>query len=158
MGKLVTNQFNGKAVTALAELPLWQRLELAHRQLEPVQSNYRIVFESDLDHPAAVLIPDPNWLACALQGGILPPVHVYHDLEYGENGRVLNGHILHETPPIAAMSEEEAIEYLIQKDVPAHIWKQDQGNSVRLLICRKTQLPATRNWRNAWNLIQEKAA
>lgn len=69
MGKLVTNQFNGKAVTALAELPLWQRLELAHRQLEPVQSNYRIVFESDLDHPAAVLIPDPNWLACALQGG-----------------------------------------------------------------------------------------
>lgn len=145
-------------MTTLAELPLWQRLEIARQHLEPVQSDYRVVFEADLDSSACALVPDPNWMACALHGGILPPVHVYHDLEYDENGRVLNGHILHETAPIGAMSEEEAIEYLIQKDVPANIWKRAQGNSVRLVICRKTQLPATRSWRNAWKLIQETAA
>lgn len=144
-------------MTGPADLPLWQRLELARTELEPVQSDYRIVFECDVDSPAAVLTPDPNWLACALKGGILPPVQAYHDLVYDENGRVLNGHILHETPPIGPLSEEQAIEYLIQKDVPAHVWERDQGNSVRLVICRKTQLPASRNWRNAWTLMQEKA-
>ena len=29
------------------------------------------------DEPAKVTHPDPNWMACALQGGILPPVEVY---------------------------------------------------------------------------------
>ena len=29
-------------------------------------------------------VPDPNWMACALQGGILPPVWVYQELAKDE--------------------------------------------------------------------------
>lgn len=143
-------------MTQLAELPLWQRLEVARHALEPVQSDYRVVFEDDLDSAAHILVPDPNWMACALHGGILPPVEVYHQLEQDAQGQVTNGHILHETAPIAALSEEEAIEYLIQKDIPAQVWKRAAGNAVRLVICRKNQLPASRNWRGAWTLKQER--
>ncbi|MDV7341779.1 hypothetical protein RYZ26_19415 [Terasakiella sp. A23] len=144
-------------MTHLSELKLYERLAVAKQHLQPVQSDYRIVFEADIDHPASVLIPDPNWMACALNGDILPPVSVYHDLEYDEDGRVLNGHILHDTPPIGAMTEEEAIEYLIQKDIPAHVWNVKNGNSIKMIVCRKDQLPQTRNWRNAWKIQQEKS-
>jgi len=142
-------------MTELANLPLWKRLEIAKTQLEPVQSDYRVVFEADLDSPASILVPDPNWMACALHGHILPPVEVYHQLETDGNGRIINGHILHNTPPIRPMSEEEAIEYLIQKDVPAHVWQQTSGNAKKMVICRKNQLPAGREWRNAWKINQE---
>ncbi len=140
----------------LADLPLWQRLAVAKEQLAPFQSDYRVVFEADIDSPSSVLVPDPNWMACALHGGILPPVEVYHQLEQDEQGRITNGHILHDTPPVGPMSEEEAIEYLIQKDVPQHVWKTKQGNSIKMVICKKDQLPATRDWRNAWKIKQEK--
>ena len=53
---------------------LWVRLAEAKAVLEPVQSKYRVLFEDprEPDAPAKVLCPDPNWLACALTGGILP--------------------------------------------------------------------------------------
>lgn len=139
----------------LADLKLWQRLEVAKQHLKPVQSDYRVVFEADLDSPSAVLVPDPNWMACALQGGILPPVHVYHELEFDDEGAITNGHILHETPPIGPLSEEEAIEYLIKKDIPKHVWSSSQGNSRRFLICKSNQLPHSREWRNSWKIKQE---
>ncbi|WP_135079823.1 hypothetical protein [Terasakiella sp. SH-1] len=139
----------------LADLPLWKRIELAKDQLEPVQSDYRVVFDADIDSPSSVLVPDPNWMAAALQGGILPPVEVYHQLEEDEQGRITNGHILHETPPVGPMTQEQAIEYLIEKDVPSHVWKSKQGNAIKLVVCRKDQLPATRQWRNAWKIKQE---
>lgn len=142
-------------MTDLSHLKLYKRLELAKDQLAPVQSDYRVVFEVNLDSPASVLVPDPNWMACALHGHILPPVEVYHQLETDENGRITNGHILHETAPVGPMSEEEAIEYLIQKDVPAHVWQQASGNAKKMVICRKNQLPASREWRNAWKINQE---
>ncbi|NVK19336.1 MAG: hypothetical protein HWE30_11620 [Methylocystaceae bacterium] len=139
----------------LSGLKLYERLSVAKEKLAPVQSDYRIVFEADLDHPASVLIPDPNWMASALHGGILPPVQVYHDLEHDEEGRITNGHILHDTPPIGALSEEQAIEYLIQKDIPAQVWKVKSSNAIKMVICRKGQLPSTREWRNAWKIQQE---
>lgn len=143
-------------MTGLADLPLWKRLHFAKEQLVPVQSDYRVVFEADIDSPASVLVPDANWMACALHGGILPPLEVYHQLEYDDQGRITNGHILHEASPVEAMSEEEAIEYLVKKDTPPHVWKQvGNGNSIKLVICKKDQLPASRNWRNAWKIKQE---
>ena len=140
----------------LSTLKLHERLAVAKAHLEPIQSDYRVVFEVDLDSPASVLVPDPNWMACALNGDILPPVCVYHELEYDEAGAITNGHILHETRPLGPMSEEEAIEYLIQKDIPAHVWKIKNGNSIKMMICHKDQLPADREWRNAWKIKQEK--
>jgi len=133
------------------KLKLHERLSYA-RVLPPVQSDYRVVFEANIDSPASILVPDPNWMACALHGGILPPVEVYHRLETDDNGRIINGRILHDTPLIGPMSEEEAIEYLIQKDVPAHVWQGSQGNRPKFVICRKTQLPQSREFRNAWAL------
>ena len=59
----------------------------------------------------------------------------------------------------AILTEEEAIEYLIQKDVPQSVWQSwDEGNRPKMVICRKEQLPGTREWRNAWRISDELAA
>ena len=53
---------------------LWDRLAEAKSRLKPVQSKYRVLFEDPNapDEPAKVLVPDPNWMAAALAGNILP--------------------------------------------------------------------------------------
>jgi hypothetical protein len=51
------------------------------------------------------------------------------------------------------MTEEEAILYLCRKDIPSHVIEtMNDGNKPKLVICRKEQLPATREWRNAWRI------
>ena len=142
---------------------LWDRLCWAKENLDGVQSDYRVVYEDSIDECAKILVPDPNWMACALQGGILPPVWVYHELAKDEASegfkKHTRGYLLHETQPIEAMTEEEAIEYLIMKDVPQSVWQEwDSGNKPKMVICRKDQLPQTREWRNAWRISDELAA
>ena len=127
---------------------LWDRLCWAKENLEGHQSDYRVVYEDSVDECAKILVPDPNWMACALQGGILPPVEVYHELAKDEAQpgftKHTRGYLLHETPPIDAMTEEEAIEYLILKDCPESVWKTyNEGNRLKLVICKKEQLPQT---------------
>jgi hypothetical protein len=141
----------------LKELKLFDRLCWAKDNLEPYQSDYRVVFETNVDAPASVLVPDPNWMACAMSGGILPPVWVYHELARDEAmpgfKKHTRGYLLHETEPMPPMSEEEAIEYLIMKDIPNHIWRTwNEGNKPKMVICKKEQLPQTRAWRNAWKI------
>ena len=70
---------------------LWNRLHWAKDNLDGVQTDYRIVWEDpeEPDAPAKVTVPDPNWLACALQGGILPPVEVYWALAEDEANQIL---------------------------------------------------------------------
>lgn len=62
---------------------LWDRLCWAKENLEPYRSEYCVVWEDqeDPDNPAKVTHPDPNWMACALKGGILPPVEAYWELK-----------------------------------------------------------------------------
>jgi hypothetical protein len=101
-------------------------------------------------------------MACALQGGILPPVWVYWELAKDEAQpdfkKHTRGYLLHKTEPMGPMTEEEAIEYLIQKDVPQSVWQSwDEGNRPKMVICRKEQLPATREWRNAWKISEDLA-
>ena len=141
---------------------LFDRLCWAKENLEPYQSDYRIVWEDpdDLDAPAKITVPDPNWMACAMQGGILPPVWAYWilaaDEAHPDFKKHTRGYVLHDTRPIAAMSEEQAIEYLIYKDIPRRVWEDwDKGNKPRMVICRKDQLPQTRQWRNAWKISEE---
>ncbi len=64
---------------------LWLRLAEAKEHLAPVQSKYRVLFEDpdQPDAPASILVPDPNWMAAALHGGILPPVEAYSQVVYG---------------------------------------------------------------------------
>ena len=142
---------------------LWERLCWAKEKLEPYRSEYCIVWEdpNDMEAPAKITHPDPNWMACALQGGILPPVQSYWELKKDEAKPDFVKHtrgpeLLHNMKPIDAMTEEEAIEYLIMKDIPEHVWRDwDKANKPRLVICKKSQLPATREWRNAWQISDE---
>jgi hypothetical protein len=65
---------------------LWDRLCWAKEKLEPHRTEYCVVWEDPEtpDEPAKVTHPDPNWMACALQGGILPPVEAYWELKKDE--------------------------------------------------------------------------
>ena len=66
------------------------------------------------------------------------------------------GYLLHNTKPIDAMTEEQAIEYAIMKDIPRHVWQNwDKANKPRLVICTRLQLPSTRTWRNSWQISEE---
>ena len=43
--------------------------------------------------------------------------------------------------------------------IPEHVWRNwDESNRPKMVICRKDQLPQTREWRNAWRISEELAA
>jgi len=132
---------------------LWDRLLEAKSRLEPVQSKYRVLFEDPTapDEPAKVLVPDPNWMACALAGGILPPIDTYQRDRDVPDGQ-LKEHPYAE--PIDAMSEEEAIEYLVMKDIDPAVWRDYQGNRTILKIVPVELIPSDRSFRNAWRVVQ----
>jgi len=133
---------------------LWERLLEAKSRLKPVQSKYRVLFEDPAtpDEPAKVLVPDPNWMAAALAGNILPPIDTYlrdRDVPDGQPK---------EHPyakPIGPMTEEEAIEYLIQKDIPPQVWRDYKGNRSVMKIVPVELIPSDRSFRNAWKINQE---
>lgn len=126
------------------------------------QPPYAIVWEdpNEPERPARVTVPTPAWWAMALHGGILPPVWVYHELKKDEAQpdfkRHTRGLLLHATEPMGPMTEEEAMEYLLQKDVPTHVWAEKR-NSVTFKIVPRTLVPSDRSYRNAWKLKQEAA-
>ena len=131
---------------------LWDRLAEAKSRLEPVQSKYRVIYENpeDLDAPAAVMCPDPNWMACALAGGVLPAVDTYlrdRDVPDGQPKE----HPYAAT--IGPMSEEEAIEYLVLKDCPRSVVEY-KGNRTILKIVPIEMIPTDRSFRNAWRIAQ----
>jgi len=136
---------------------LWEREMIFKDQHKDLpQPNYAILWEdpSDPDAPAKVTKPSPTWLAMAMHGGILPPVEVYHKLREDEERegftRHTQGHILHQTPPLGPMTEEEAIEYLIQKDIPPRVWRDYEGNRTVFKIVPVELIPTNRSFRNAW--------
>ena len=133
---------------------LWERLLEAKSRLKPVQSKYRVLFEDPNapDEPAKVLVPDPNWMAAALAGDILPPIDTY------QRDRLVPDGEPKEHPyaePIGAMTEEEAIEYLIMKDIDPAVWRDYQGNRTIMKIVPVELVPSDRSFRNAWKINQE---
>ena len=132
---------------------LWTRLLEAKSRLKPVQSKYRVLFEDprEPDAPAKVLVPDPNWMAAALAGDILPPIDTY------QRDRLVPDGEPKEHPyaePIGAMSEEEAIEYLVMKDIDPAVWRDYQGNRTIMKIVPVELIPSDRSHRNAWRIAQ----
>jgi len=132
---------------------LWTRLLEAKARLKPVQSKYRVLFEDprEPDAPAKVLVPDPNWMAAALAGDILPPIDTY------QRDRLVPDGEPKEHPyaePIEAMTEEEAVEYLVQKDIDPAVWRDYQGNRTILKIVPVEMIPSDRSFRNAWRIMQ----
>ena len=132
---------------------LWDRLAEAKTRLKPVQSKYRVLFEDPAtpDEPAKVLVPDPNWMACALEGGILPPIETYQR-DRGVPDGDPKEHPYAE--PIGAMTEEEAIEYLVQKDIDPSVWRDYEGNRTIMKIVPVELIPSDRSFRNAWRIAQ----
>ena len=127
-------------------------------------SNYRVIFEDpeQPEQPAMVLIPSDNWLEEA-KAGLLPPISVYWELQDDEQQAISEGR--HDTfrhdpekhaaqwkaPRIGRLTEEEAIEYLIMKDIPRHIWSVEY-NRPMFKIVRTEDVPSDRQFRNAWRL------
>lgn len=132
---------------------LWDRLAEAKSRLEPVQSKYRVLFEDPAtpDEPAKVLVPDPNWMACALEGDILPPIDTYQRDRNVPDGQPKE-HPYAE--PIGAMSEEEAVEYLVMKDIDPAVWRDYNGNRTIMKIVPVEMIPSDRSFRNAWRIAQ----
>jgi hypothetical protein len=151
---------------------LWSRLQWAKANLRPVHSQYRVVYEdpAEPDAPAKVIIPDPNWMAAALHGGILPPIEAYlrdrevaNAWEAAHNGMQEgfdwrdHGAAHPYAEPCGPMTEEKAIEYLVMKDIPPRVWRDYRGNRTILRIIKVEQLPSTREWREAWVINQQEA-
>ena len=133
---------------------LWERLLDAKSRLAPVQSQYRVLFENpaEPDAPAAVLVPDPNWMAAALAGNVLPPIDTYLRDQNVPDGQPKEHPY---AAPIPAMTAEEAIEYLIMKDIPPQVWRDYQGNRAVMKIVPVELIPSDRSFRNAWKINQE---
>lgn len=132
---------------------LFERLVNAKRSLAPVQSKYRVVFEDPLlpNDCARILVPDPNWMAAAMAGGVLPPIETYLRDQDVPDGQPKE-HPYAE--PIGPMTEEQAIEYLIMKDIPQRVWKGYRGNRQILAIVPVEAVPSDRSFRNAWRVSQ----
>jgi len=132
------------------------RLKKALKELEPFQTKYAVVYDDiDMDH-CAVMHPDPNAMSALMAGGVFPPVWVYWELAKDEAQpdfkRHHRLHLLHDTPREGPKTEEEALLFLIMKDVPQHIWRNyETSNSVHLKIIRREQQP-NREFRNAWRV------
>jgi hypothetical protein len=112
---------------------------------EAVEGRYVIAYEPAVDAPLSVVIPDPNWLAMAMAGGVLPAAEVYQTRDLAT---------IDAAPPIGPLSEEQAMEYLVQKDVPRGVWDRPGENRRSFAITLKSMLPASRQWRNAWRLTE----
>ena len=132
---------------------LWDRLADAKARLEPVQSKYRVLFENpaEPEAPAAVLVPDPNWLAAALDGNVLPPIDTYLRDQNVPDGEPKEHPY---AKPIGAMTEEQAIEYLTMKDISPAIWRDYKGNRTIMKIVPVELIPSDRSFRNAWRITQ----
>lgn len=150
------------------KLKLWQREQAFHAIVKEAGESfdeppYAVVWEDpdDIDAPMKVTTPSPVWWAMALHGGILPPVRVYHELAADEARsdfkRHKRGYLLHETPPVGPMTEEEAMLYLIEKDVPPRVWRDYNGNRTLFRVAPRSAIPTDRSNRNAWQLKQEAA-
>lgn len=127
-------------------------------------TDYRVIFEDpdQPDAPAMVLVPSPNWMADAMAGK-LPPISVYWALQEAEQKAIDEGRhdgFKHDhdmwmqqftAPRIGPLTEEEAIEYLIMKDIPRRVWGQEH-NRPMFKIVTKDQVPSDRQFRNAWRL------
>lgn len=128
------------------------------------QPPFAITWEdpADPEAPIKIVTPSPVWWAMALHGGILPPVQVYWALAHDEAQpgfeRHHRGHLLHETPPMEPMTPEQAMEYLVMKELPPHVWRDYKGNRTILKIVKREMIPADRMFRDAWRMKQEEAA
>ena len=127
-------------------------------------TDYRIVFDDpdDLEAPTKILVPSPQWMEIAMSGG-LPPIWVYWQLQDDEQRAVAEGRhkefkhdpeklaLQYTAPRIGPLTEEEAIEYLVLKDIPRRVWAKEH-NRPMFKIVKRDMIPTDRTFRNAWEM------
>ncbi len=142
---------------------LWDRLVDAKSRLEPVQLDLRVVFEHK-EETAKVLVADPNFVAAARHGGIVPLLEAYIADQEAQDKWVRDGNdpskfswskvggALHPYAKTAGpMSDMEIMEYLVVKDTPKEVWRNDaRRNMPSYVITNIKYVPANRMYRNAW--------
>ena len=128
----------------------------------------------DLEAPTKVLHPSPRCVSELMAGGIHPPIEAIHNQRLvltcencGEiecrvveapairakhkikNEIVIDNSAAHLTvaPP---MSYEEAIEWIIKKDIPFDVWGKPH-NQPQFVILERTAMPS-REYRNTWKM------
>lgn len=127
-------------------------------------AQYRIIYEdpNHPDDPAVVVTPSDNWLKTAMAGK-LPPIETFLKLKLAEEKSIQEG--THDSfnhnpedylaqftaPRIGPLTEEEAMEYLLLKDVPMQVWGK-QHNKPMFCIVKADQVPCDRTFRDAWRL------
>lgn len=164
----------------LSNVDIISRIKWGSDNLKPFQTDYRIVYEDPglPDQPAMIVVPTGEWMACALNGGILPSIDDFLNIRFElqtEDGEKFEGDYIEAqkirlekniteekvidynkylmSKPIGPMTEEEAIEYLLMKDVPARVWHSEyKYNRPMFKICKKDQIPQNRTYRDAWRL------
>lgn len=129
-------------------------------------TDYRIVYEDPEapDEPAVVVVPSENWVKKAMAGE-MPPVHAYWAIQDEEQKAIDEGR--HDTfmnspevfnaqfllPRTGPLTEQQAIEYLVMKDVPRRVWGR-KHNRTMLRIVHKDKMPKHKEFRNAWEVKQ----
>jgi len=140
----------------------WHRLQWAKDHLTRFQTKYAVVYQLDWEAPCAIMHPAPEFMAAAMHGGILPPIETILAMNDDESRPDFVRHTLgaerDAAKPLGPLTEEEAVEYVIQQSIPREIWDGGSGsNSRRMAICYREQLPASREFRGAWRLNSEAA-
>jgi hypothetical protein len=130
---------------------LFERIMWASQNLKPVQPDYCVLYEDpeEPDAPVKIMIAAPEWLAMALHGGLLPPIEAYL-LDAQEPDDAPKRHPYAE--PIGPMTQEEAMEYLVMKDVPRRVWDRPGSNRRLFAIVPRSAIPADQTHRDAWRL------
>lgn len=124
----------------------WYRANVMSRNVEPVECNTRIAFHDDSQEAVKVITPAPRFIATLMAGGYVRHARVCRE----EAGRpVLEG-----TGEIMGpMSYDEAIEFLLWKDLPRGVNNYSIMTTDDLPRIRG-DIDLARKFRNAWRLEQ----
>lgn len=111
------------------------RIMRYHQNPCPYQTQYAVLYEEQ--GQARICHPDPHFVAQLMQGGVICDMRQNGTLDEKGTPRMEGtGKVL---PPL---TEEEAVQYVAWRDVPAHV------NRVEIIL--RSAIPTDRTFRNAW--------
>lgn len=118
--------------------------EFFYSFIESHRTPYRILYERD-DGGVSAVHPSPVYMAMLRTGGIVRRMRVICDDK--DRRPIFDG----DGALLGPMTEEEAMIYLIWRDVPYDIHKaHSQGNRARIALGLFEMLPPTREERDSW--------
>ena len=125
------------------------RLLAASGRVRPFNSKYRVVYENPSNGAMHILIPSPQWMGAAMAGDIIDTIEVHLMQDVGVSTSV---------KPCPKLTEEQAVEYLLVKDVLAkhpELLDTRLSNRLKYRIVTNDSLPTNRDYRDALALNQE---